>query len=432
MHTAYRLLILAALAIGGCAAHAPFNPGTDCAKIVYCGQCASRGGCGWCGAASESGSGQCMAAGSSQCAAPRSMCQTPDRCPPPPPDAAVPGTSAATAAAAPADASAEMKAVGPKKYQAIKGALTHAFPQASVSNNIVDKVVRLLLYRGSGPNGDGTQREVAPLSRRVEAKEHRLYLGDAVHYRVKSMPPLSQPMRSEFMMTLPMVRVTLPQKLDAKSANLATELGDVDLSRDHLLGSVELVASKYEAPQYLGYRPARVDLITPTRRAGSRFAAMAVYLGYRNLTDAGPSFYLLEAGTATGDAKMIYFSPDMNPIGSVPSYYLPTPFVSMSNTYSGGVTMQPAPHQDEPQRLVVRSYSPGDKDPYITVTVQYKRATSIDLPIPLEITADAGARVALIAKTMGLDSAVQLQELLANLGRNLSWMEYPHYEGAKD
>jgi len=321
-----------------------------------------------------------------------------------------------------------MRAIGKEKYAAVHGALTRAFPHATVTQKILDGIVRLILYRGTGPNQDGTGREVAPFSRYVKEKQHPLYLGDAIHYRVKSLPPASQSMLSEFMMTLPMVRVTLPEKLDIKRRTIETAIGDVDLSHDHLLGSIELVAEKYGGAQYLGYRPARVDLITPARRRGSRFGAIAVYLGYRNASDRGPSFYILEAGTATGDAKMVYFSPNMNPIDSATSYYLPTPFVSMRNTYSGGITMQPAPQEDEPQRLVVRSYTEGSKDPYITVSVKYRRVSSLDLPAPVEITADAGARVALIAKTMGLTSAVALQEFLSNIGRNLSWREYPHYE----
>ena len=200
----------------------------------------------------------------------------------------------------------------------------------------------------------------------------------------------------------------------------------VDLSADHLLGSIALITEKYGSAQYLGYQPARVDLITPARRSGSRFAAIAVYLGYRAATDRTPSFYLLEAGTATGEAKMIYFSAGMKPIPSVTSYYLPTPFVSLRNTYSGVLTMRAAPEEDEPDRLVVRSYAVGQKEPYITVSVKYQRAPVLDLPAPIELTADAGARVALIARTMGLSSAVELQTFLSNLGRNLSWREVPH------
>ncbi len=209
------------------------------------------------------------------------------------------------------------------------------------------------------------------------------------------MPPDSKPLESEFVMDLPMVRVTLPEGLAAEHPVIQTEIGDVDLSRDHLLGSIDMIAEKYADAKHLGYRPARVDLITPARSAHGRFGAIAVYLGYKNKTDRGPSFYLLEAGTATGDAKMIYYSPTMAPIPRVTSYYLPTPFVTMSNTYSGGITMQPAPNEDEPDTLLVESRVPGAKDPYITVTVKYKRSPTMELPLPQEL--DRGRRGARVA-----------------------------------
>lgn len=315
-------------------------------------------------------------------------------------------------------------------------ALTYAFPQAKVTPNIVDSIVRLLIFRGSGkgpraqsgPNQDGTGREVDPFARRVYAKEHPLYLGDAIHYRVKAIPPGVEPFQSEFMMTLPMVRVRLPDTLSKASRKVATVLGEVDLSADHLLGSVELVADKYASPQYLGYRPARVDLITAARFLGSRFGAISVYLGYRQAADRSPSFYLLEAGTATGDPKMIYFSPNMNPIPSVTSYYLPTPFVSMRNTYSGGITMQPAPQQDEPKRLVVKSFAEGATTPYLTVTVNYKRVATLERPAPIALIGNAGARIAFIAKAMGLPSAIELEGFLSKLGNNFHWMEAPRYD----
>jgi len=428
MSTPYRfLLALALAAAGGCArAQAPFDPGTDCPKETYCGQCASRGGCAWCGDPSDARGGQCVAVGQRECSAPGALLETPDRCPAPPADTDKPAP--ATSASATTEASPAMKAVGPEKLAAIRRALAQAFPHANVTEDVLDGVVQILLRDRPGPGLKGVaHREVAPVSRHVREKTHRLYLGDANHHRVKSIPPAARPMESEFTMALPMVRVTLPEKIEADQSVLATEIGDVDLHRDHLLGSVDLIDAKYGAAPYLGHRPARVDLITPARAASGRFGAMAVYLGYRNKADRGPSFYMLEAGTATGDARMIYFSPDMKPITSVTSYYLPTPFVSMRNTYSGGLTMAAAPLEDEPDQLVVDSHAVGDKDAYIRVTVKYKRAPEMDLPLPSELTADAGARVALIAKTMGVTSAVELQDLLAHIGKNLFWQEVPHF-----
>lgn len=416
-------LIASLSALAACHPRAPFAPGTDCAKVAHCGQCASRGGCGWRGDPGDAGTGQCVDAGA---AATASLIETPDRCPVPPADEPARDTATSTTTST----SAMAKAVGPNRYAAIRSALLRAFPDALITDDVVDGVAAVLLRAPTSTPADGPKdaagREVAPIRRRVKEKAHRLYLGEATHHRVKSMPPEARPMESKFTLALPMVRVTLPERLDGDPI-VTTEIGDVDLSRDHLLGSIDLVAGKYSGKDYLGYRPERVDLITPARAAGGRFAAIAIYLGYRRQADRGPSFYMFEAGTATGDAKMIYFSPDMQPIKGVTSHYLPTPFVTMRNTYSGVVTMSAAPNEDEPAYLVIRSQVPGDDAPYITVTLQYRRAPTLELPLPIELTADAGARVALIARTMGLASAIELEPVLAALAQTLHWEEVPRY-----
>jgi hypothetical protein len=395
--------IFALALAGGCAQEAPFEPTTDCAKLENCGQCASRGACAWCGDATK---GQCLAIGHAECAAPSQWSKTPEVCAPPP---------ATTAERV------KPPAFAPESEEAatVERALRRAFPNANVTPSLVDAVMAVLPKKHAS--------DKAPIVKHVREKDHKLYMGYADHHRVRSMSPASKGMESQFVMQLPMVRVTLPATLDADRRVIETEIGDVDLSRDHLLGSVDLVASKYGDAKHLGYRPARVDLITPARAAGSRFGAIAVYLGYRNKADRGPSFYLLEAGTATGDAKMIYYSPSMEKIASVTSYYLPTPFVTLANTYSGGITMAPAPNQDEPDTLVVNSHAVGEKDPYITVTVKYQRAKTMELALPQELTLNAGARVALIAETMGIKNAEELQKLLAKLGQDLYWKHHPHY-----
>lgn len=66
-------LLASAFALPACAP-APFDPGNDCPKEPNCGQCASRGGCGWCG-------DQCMAVGAAACKA--TWAKTPDACPEP-------------------------------------------------------------------------------------------------------------------------------------------------------------------------------------------------------------------------------------------------------------------------------------------------------------------------------------------------------------
>ena len=422
-----------ALMASGCAPD-PYEPGTDCPKEAYCGQCASRGVCAWCGDPGDSSKGQCVAVGRAECVAPQAWSKTPDHCPAPPASAVSP--SLASSASASESASAQevasaKEAVGPAKFEQIRRTLQRAFPSAEATDQAVAGVVAVLIAQKSRFSRAGVTsskpQEKAPIERRVREGEHPLYLGHADHHRVKSLPTTARPMQSQFSMALPMVRVRLPDALPAGNAGISTAIGDVYLSRDHLLGSIDLLASKYGGPEYLGYRPERVDLITPARVAGTRFGAIAVYLGYRKKSDKGPSFYMFEAGTATGDARMIYFSPDFKPIKDATSYYLPTPFVSMRNTYSGYVKMRAAPDEDEPEKLYIESRAVGDADPYITVTVSYDRVKEMDVPIPAEIMIDAGARVSLIAKTMGLTHAEDLQNTLAELAKDFAWIEYPRY-----
>ena len=408
-------------ALSACQTPAPYDPVADCPREAYCGQCASHGACVWCGDPSDGAKGQCVAIGRTECSAPQAFAKTPDRCAPPPPHVPYVRPTAE-------NASPVAKALGPEKYNAIHAALTRAFPGSNVNDEVVSGVAEVITSKqATPPIGEPTSRERAPITRRVEEKEHPLYLGFADHHRVRSPAPEGRAMKSRFVLELPMVRVPVPEKLTAENTTIATVIGDVELSRDHLLGSIDLIAAKYGSADYLGARPARVDLITPPRSLGWRFGAIAVYLGYRNAADKAPWFYMLEAGTATGDAKMIYFSPSMKRIENATSYYLPTPFVTMHNTYSGGITMRSPPHEDEPLTLLVESRSPGDEDPYITVTVTYQRAAFIDLPMPVELTADAGARVALIAKTMGIPSQEPLEDTLADLARTFAWLELPRY-----
>ena len=412
--------------VTGCASKSSLSASSDCGKEIYCGQCASRGGCGWCGDASDGSQGRCVQKDDASCAAPATWSTTPDRCPAPP---ALAGSAKPLSQPGSSQDSPEKQAIGAANYERVRQAMARAFPVTRITDNVLDGVVQILLRRrqpGQAGPVDPTVREQAPIQKTVQEGEHRLYLAAADHHRVKGMPQNPQPMESRFNMPLPVVRVPLPPTLTAQSSTIQTAVGEVDLRRDHLLGSLDLIAEKYGGADYLGYRPARVDLITPARWANSRFGAMAVYLGYRRAEDRAPSFYLLEAGTATGEAKMIYFSPSMQPIERVTSYYLPTPFVNMRYTYGGGLTMQAAPHEDEPDQLIVRSYAVGDSEPYIIVTVKYEHRPSFPLPLPIELIADAGSRIALIARTMGV-SAVELQDLLANLGQNLQWTETPRY-----
>jgi hypothetical protein len=228
---------------------------------------------------------------------------------------------------------------------------------------------------------------------------------------------------SAFVGLLPQVRIRLPAEPPADSLLAQTAIGTV-LVQDHLLSSVAAVRDRmiqhYGEPRYADIT--RVDLISPARMGG-RFGAIGLYLGYRN--DAAlPSFYLLEAGLATGPAVRLFPSPDMRKIVAAPTAYLPTPFVELSNTYDGKLVM----NGDEPDTLLVESF----REPRagvgarirVIVTYQPRTAATVTKLAPGDLTLLAAERIAAVGEALG-EPAIELQGLLAMAGDNLTWIKKP-------
>jgi len=232
------------------------------------------------------------------------------------------------------------------------------------------------------------------------------YVAVAKHSRV------SNPHHS-FTAHLPLVKVTVA-KTDAEATTITTAIGDVK-PEDHLLQSIEQLAFKYD--EDLGYVPARVDLITPARLGDSRFGAIAVYLGFKNEDDEKPSFYILEAGTATGLALMLFISPDMGPISHKKKWYQPTPFTSPDHTYEGNLVVD----GKEPKELHVRSYDPS-KNLDVYVDVQYN-VSPPDTVWPAFLIAEAASRVGAISVKKG---QLIFESLFAPIGFVLPWDENPN------
>jgi hypothetical protein len=153
---------------------------------------------------------------------------------------------------------------------------------------------------------------------------------------------------SAFVGLLPQVRIPLPLTEPSDPLLAQTAIGSV-FAGDHLLTSVAAVVQqmKREFPSKSYADTTRVDLIGPAR-LGGRFGAIALYLCYRNEA-ALPSYYILEAGLATGAPVRLFSSSHMGPIHGAPTAYLPTPFVEASNTYDGALIM----NGDDPEELLV-------------------------------------------------------------------------------
>lgn len=167
---------------------------------------------------------------------------------------------------------------------------------------------------------------------------------------------------------LAMARVTLAA---TQPKTYRTAFGTI-APGDHLIDTVFEANQKYAS--HLGYEIQRLDLVTPARD-GLRFGAISAFLGYKNKTDRVPSCYILEAGTATGQPKVLYLGKAPGATINTYSGYRPTPFACPTHAYLGTLTLK---NDDDPDRLQIssREITGGvSKQPYIDVDIRFKLQT---------------------------------------------------------
>ncbi len=323
--------------------------------------------------------------------------------------------------------------LGAENYEQLRNILKSAFHTGGgqpLSDATVDQAVRCLWENYKPEYGQlgvpPPPASFAPLQNALLASSDprvlALYSGQATHSRTLVMQS-DQPMQSKFTATLPMVRVSLPNSFDdPDELSLQTPIGVVYFKDDHLVGSVSAVNDKYSDAAHLGYSAARVDLITPARKEGARFGAVAIYLGYQNANDASPSFYILEAGLATGESKMIYFGKTLDTTITQPAYYEPTAYASVTDTFVGNIAVV----GQDPTDLWVTSQGQTQSSPFIGVHVKLVPLNPADNKWPAELTFQAAARVALIGQVMHKPSHVPLPEVMAFIGKDFeSWILPP-------
>jgi len=314
--------------------------------------------------------------------------------------------------------------LGTDRYEQVRSTLWRAFPGAPierVTDAVVDAFISELQRRGfEGIDTLGLPAPAAASALCETAASYPLYLAHATHQRVHPMDS-AQPFQSTFVGELPTVRVPLPWALNYENTQLSTAIGTIDFARDHLAGSVELITRLYSAE--LGYVPARVDLVTPARHLGARFGAIALYLGYRAAPDQRPSFYVLEAGLATGQAAMLYLGKTLNETIVLPSGYQPTPFSAPDNTYTGTLVVK----DDQPVSLRVQAQAPN-LPWYIQVEVDYQAVSTAPGIEPLSLMLAAIARVAALGNAMQVPTGMPAlaQEVLGEMALLfLPWVQKP-------
>jgi hypothetical protein len=319
--------------------------------------------------------------------------------------------------------------IGAANYEKIRAILARSFPGTPhVTDAMVDSLVSAMQrdyrpeYADLGIEPSAMDFDGAAM---VTGGDFPIYMAHATHTRTARIDT-EAPMQSEFVGHVPMVRVGLPPKLTkTKDDALDTPIGTVYLDGDHLVGSIELIAEKYADADHLGYTPARVDLITPPRLDGSRFGAIAVYLGYREISAPEPSFFLFEAGTATGDAKMLFFGKTMDTVITQQSWYEPTPFSKEDTIYRGGMRAEGG----DPAFMWIQATQGGHGRHYMEIKCTYERMDAMTLCGPIDLTLQAAARVALIGKTMGVPSGIPAEDVFAGIAKTFDWNHVPTMGG---
>jgi hypothetical protein len=189
----------------------------------------------------------------------------------------------------------------------------------------------------------------------------RYYWVEATHARQQ---PDGYPI---FVGKLPMVRVTLPL---FQPQTFVTAIGTVE-EADHLIATVHEANDKFAGA--LGYPLQRVDVITPPRQK-LRFGAVSVLLGYRDST-AQPTCYILEAGTATGQAKVLFLGKTLDATINQYTGYQPSPFACSDHAYTGTLSLD----QDSPGQLHItaRKIVQGvSQPPYMNLTARFTEQTT--------------------------------------------------------
>jgi len=264
------------------------------------------------------------------------------------------------------------------------GALKEAFPDAKVTDG--DVVALAVCLRRSKASGEDVpdqlkavdiapydaelakyeaDLDLPPLEKgtatRAANDKGRYYWGHATHTR--KTPAGFSPFVGE----IPMARVTLPATLPQ---SFKTCIGDI-LPGDHLIDTVLEANQKYA--RFLSQPIGRLDLITPPRQ-GVRFGAISILLGYAKQADKVPFCYILEAGTATGQPKVLYLGKTLDTTINSYSGYQPTPFACPTHAYTGQLTLS----GDDPKTLRVTSREVDggqSQPPYIDVTVEFTLQT---------------------------------------------------------
>ncbi len=420
------LLVCALMMLEGCALLAMDPLYLKCEGIQTCGQCTSNPRCGWCSCGCQTAPNPAdLTIPSSKCKKPKTWEGRLNHCPliavgQNPNHAEVPeSTPEERGGVSPVEAQ-----VGSEQHENMRRGLRWAYPhtRSHLPDHVVDGVYSVLDQKhGVRFKGDINTK---PLPTRhdddYESHEVTYYLTWPDHGRSKA--PYER-----FCQPVPMVRFSLPR--DGQEI-VNTLLGDA-YPNDRKFNNLTDAVNRLKPT--LGYAPGRVDLLTPLRSADARFAALAMYLGYKKADDKQPTFFVVEAGLATGQPKVLYLAPTVDQGVNTQAAFSGTPFNMPWHWYKAKLEMTDE-DPDVPQKLTIRGIRHKGAEAFITVNLHFyklprdKRLILSYYALPIVFLAEATARLAAIANALNVPTAMGgfLQGILGDIGKTMMWQVKPH------
>lgn len=259
-------------------------------------------------------------------------------------------------------------------------------------------------FDAEDPTGlESAQSPIRPGSRPWTDIDRRRARDKYTIYRLEAKHTRREPIEAGFTGKCQAVRVSLPATTVDRDSYIGTFIGKVEAA-DHMLFSVEAVRDFYQRTCGNTPKLERVDLITGARFLGRRFSPVSIYLGYARADQPEkPSFYVLEGGSATGQAKALYLAKDMTEIIHQKSGFSFTPLACPNNWYKGALEMKS--DLRHPQRVYLTSAQERDGSfDYLDISVRYYVSKDIQRVIaPFELQVEAAMRVLAIASQMGCE-----------------------------
>ena len=236
-----------------------------------------------------------------------------------------------------------------------------------------------------------------------EEKKRLKRAGNYSYYKSLGDHNRKSPIKAEHMGLVQFVRVSLPKKkrgkFRIKQTYAKTAIGRVKYHDHCIFSRNEFVETFEERNIPLAKSVERVELITTARYNLMRFSPIAYFLGFAPGEDK-PFCYILESGTALGEAKVLYPCPTLEEPYTFMSGYQPTPFARKDHHYTCQTTFN---DKGDPTKLTIDVRAKLDEPAFFQLNMGMEKAKDVK-----EV---AGADTFFVPATQTLDAFLRIIHL---------------------